>query len=84
MKIKRIEYDPRGGAAYIYFEDIKPGEATNQIAIPGGIVFDLDRDGRVLGIELLDGKIIDWLTDKEVVKNLERAHIPLVENPPLS
>ena len=54
-----VSYDPEADAAYIRMVDvIEDGEATAQVtARPDGgdaeFTLDLDRDGRLLGIEVL-------------------------------
>ncbi|GAB3162739.1 DUF2283 domain-containing protein [Microbispora hainanensis] len=55
----RIEHDRENNVAYIYLVDeIGEGEAVTQIEVEdddlrGEIVLDLDREGRLLGIEVL-------------------------------
>ena len=55
----RIEHDRENNVAYIYLVDeIGEGEAVTQIEVEddelrGEIVLDLDRDGTLLGIEVL-------------------------------
>jgi uncharacterized protein YuzE len=56
----RIEYDRDTDAAYIYFqEDVSGGGVSRTIsvdpqAINGMVNLDLDDDGRILGLEVLD------------------------------
>lgn len=55
----RITYDQEANAAYIYLEDsIPPGAAVSthvcDAGIEGGIHLDFDKDGRLLGIEVLN------------------------------
>jgi len=56
----RIEYDRDVDAAYIYFQDdIAAGGASRTIsvdpqAINGMVNLDLDDDGRIVGLEVLD------------------------------
>jgi uncharacterized protein YuzE len=56
----RITCDPDADAAYVAIaEPIGPGEACTQIWVHskrirgGDIILDLDRDGRLLGVEVL-------------------------------
>ncbi|WP_169953346.1 DUF2283 domain-containing protein [Microbispora sp. H11081] len=55
----RIDHDSENNVAYIYLVDeIGEGEAVTQIEVEddelrGEIVLDLDREGRLLGIEVL-------------------------------
>lgn len=63
----RITYDDQADAAYFQVVDsIGSGEACEQlgpIATPGGqgeVLMDFDREGRLLGIEVLNaGKVLD-------------------------
>jgi uncharacterized protein YuzE len=45
-----ITYDPEADAAYIQLD---PGEIVESEEVTAGIIFDYDREGRVLGIEVL-------------------------------
>lgn len=52
-------YDDTVDAGYISFDGIAPGEAARQIIVeddqlgPLSVILDVDRDGKLLGIELL-------------------------------
>ncbi|MQY05914.1 DUF2283 domain-containing protein [Actinomadura macrotermitis] len=61
----KVTYDGQANAAYIYFEDPvqagAPGSAVKMypcdpIAVGGMINLDFDREGRVIGIEILDAR----------------------------
>lgn len=58
----RIEIDRESDSGYIYFKEISPGEVKNTISLNGSLNVDLDSEGRMLGIEVL-----------EVSKNLPKA-----------
>lgn len=77
MKVKKIEFDVPSGSAYLYFEEIKEGQAYRQIEIPGGIILDLAKDWRILGIEILNPALAEGFRDEKVAHDLESAHIPL-------
>jgi uncharacterized protein YuzE len=49
----KVEYDPVADAAYIWFshEDIIETEEVSQ-----GIMLDYDKDGRIVGLEVLDAR----------------------------
>lgn len=47
----KIEYDPQADAMYIRLRD---GTVAESDEVRPGVVFDLDAQGRVLGIEMLD------------------------------
>jgi uncharacterized protein YuzE len=56
----RITYDPEANAAYIYLvQQIGIGGVAKSVPIegegidPADFVFDFDRDGRLIGIEVL-------------------------------
>lgn len=55
----RVTHDAEADAAYIYLADIEPGGAKASVAVEtgdaaaGGIVLDFDREGRLIGIEII-------------------------------
>ena len=55
----RITYDPQANAVYLYLTDepLTPGrttiQATNPPTVPGFVALDW-KDGRLVGIEILD------------------------------
>lgn len=53
----KIEYDPERDLLYIYFadSDIKSAET---ITIKPGVHADFDKDGKLIGIEVIDAKEI--------------------------
>ena len=54
-----ITYDADVDAAYIYLKnDITTGESVTQIMANSNIVLDFDRDGHLIGIELLRGDLL--------------------------
>lgn len=55
----RVRYDKLADAAYIYLTPQKPGSAVRTYAcdaraVNGHIQLDFDKDGRLVGIEVLD------------------------------
>jgi len=61
-KTLKVTYDAAVDAAYIYFADISPGGVArtyccNTNDIGGMVNIDLDSEGRLLGIEVLQAKI---------------------------
>ncbi len=50
----KITYDSEADAAYIYFKEISNGEVTQTISLNESINVDLDKNGKTLGIEILD------------------------------
>jgi len=49
-----IKMDKEADAAYIYFKEISPGEVVQTISLNDSINIDLDKDGKTIGIEILD------------------------------
>jgi len=50
----RFEYDKEADAAYIYLEDsIAEREAKKTIELNDNVIVDFDKDGKLLGIEIL-------------------------------
>ena len=50
----RTEFDKEADAAYIYFKEIENGEVAETISLNESINIDMDKNGKVLGIEILD------------------------------
>lgn len=55
----KVEYDKSGDSAYIYFREIGPGEVSstypcNPLEVNGMINLDFDKDGMLIGIEVID------------------------------
>lgn len=51
----KIEYDPERDLLYIYFADPQKKSAET-ITIKPGVYADFDKDGRLIGIEVIDAK----------------------------
>ena len=50
----KITFDKEADAAYLYFKEISEGEVEKTISLNESINIDLDKEGRTLGIEILD------------------------------
>ena len=51
----KFKYDKEVDAAYIYLEDsIKDGEADKTIELNDNIILDFDKNGKLLGVEILN------------------------------
>ena len=50
----KITIDKDADAAYIYFKEVSSGEVASTISLNDSINVDLDRDGKTIGIEILD------------------------------
>lgn len=53
----KIEYDPERDLLYIYFSEPET-KAAQTITITPGVLADFDRDGKLMGIEVLDASEI--------------------------
>ncbi|MEK6895026.1 MAG: DUF2283 domain-containing protein [Nanoarchaeota archaeon] len=49
-----MTYDKEADASYIYFKKIEAGEVARTIELNDSINIDLDKDGKILGVEILD------------------------------
>ena len=55
----KFEYDKKADAAYIYLEDsIAEGEAQKTIELNDNIIVDFDKNGKLLGIEILSASTV--------------------------
>ncbi|MFH1055604.1 MAG: DUF2283 domain-containing protein [Candidatus Altiarchaeota archaeon] len=51
----KVKYDSEVDAAYVYFNGkISPGEVKQTITLNNSLIVDLDRKGKLLGLEILD------------------------------
>ncbi len=50
----KFTLDGEADAAYIYFKEISPKEVVKTISLNESINIDLDSEGQILGIEVLD------------------------------
>lgn len=50
----KITLDKEADAAYIYFKEISDGEVANTISLNESINIDLDKEGKTIGIEILN------------------------------
>ena len=51
----KIEYDPERDLLYLYFAEPEK-KAAETVTIKPGVFADFDRDGKLLGMEILDAK----------------------------
>ncbi|MBS3151072.1 DUF2283 domain-containing protein [Candidatus Woesearchaeota archaeon] len=62
----KLEYDKEADAAYIYIKyPIKEGEAEKTIELNEDLIVDFDKDGKLIGIEILNASRV---IGKEVLK----------------
>ncbi len=65
----KFEYDKDADAAYIYLEDsIGEGEVKNTIELNNNFVLDFYKDGKLMGIEILDASSV---LHKEALVNVK-------------
>jgi uncharacterized protein YuzE len=50
----KIEFDKEADAAFVYFRDISAGEVKKTISLNEYLNIDLDSEGKILGIEILN------------------------------
>lgn len=50
----RLEIDADADAAYLYFKEIADGEVSKTISLNDAINIDLDKEGKAIGIEILE------------------------------
>lgn len=50
----KINYDSEADAVYIYLKEISEGEVAQTISLNDSINIDLDSNGVMIGIEILD------------------------------
>lgn len=50
----KITYDKEADAAYVYLKyPMEDGEAKKTVEISDNIIFDYDKDGKLIGVEIL-------------------------------
>ena len=60
----RLAWDGEVDAGYLALTEIRPGQAVSQRVVRnpvsgiGDVVLDFDREGRLLGIEFLDSRLL--------------------------
>jgi len=63
----KFKYDKEADAAYIYVEDsIKDGEVDKTIELNDNIIIDFDKNGKLLGVEILNASKI--LNKKSIIE----------------
>ncbi len=50
----KIDFDKQANAAYLCLKEIQPGEVKKTISLNESINLDLDLNGKILGIEVLN------------------------------
>lgn len=70
----KIEYDREANALYVYFREV---EVAKSKEVEEGVVVDLDAQGHIVGIEILD--VSHRLTTQELV-NVNIQNIPVEIN----
>ena len=71
----KIEYSKSADALYVYF---KQAEVARSKEIEQGVVIDLDADGHVIGIEILDASVRIGIRDLVNV-SIENLPVEMVE-----
>lgn len=77
MRIHGIEID-EAGIAMIYLDAPRPGLSIRQYElVPGKIIADVDKDGRIVAIEILDPKITQRYFGSTPDAIVEKYNIPV-------
>jgi len=66
----KITLDKEADAAYIYFKEISAGEVTNTISLNESVNIDFDKEGKTIGIEIIDAS-------KNLPLNTLKSAIPI-------
>ncbi len=70
----RMQYDKKADAAYIYLQyPIKEGESKNTVELKDNIFLDFDKNGKLLGVEILCASKI--LT-RQAILHAQTAYAP--------
>lgn len=67
----KIEYSKEADALYVYFREVNVAKSKE---VEEGVVIDLDQEGHIVGIEILDAS--KRLTARELV-NVNIENLPL-------
>lgn len=67
----KIEYSKRADALYVYF---KQSEVAKSRELEEGVVIDLDSEGHLIGIEILDASVRIGIPD---LVNVSIENLPL-------
>lgn len=54
----RVTHDHKRGMSYICLADHRSGTAVRQVHAGPDVILDFDADGHLLGVELLDRKLL--------------------------
>jgi uncharacterized protein YuzE len=54
MEMTNLTYDKESNVAYLYLKEISEGEVSQTISLNDSINVDLNSEGQVLGLEILD------------------------------
>ena len=54
MEMTNLTYDKESNVAYLYLKEISEGEVAQTISLNDSINVDLNSEGQVLGLEILD------------------------------
>lgn len=74
----KIVYDSKADAAYVYLKDsVKTGEVKQTITLNENLIVDLDKNGKLLGLEVLDAAAN--LT-KDAIKAFSQQKKPTVQS----
>lgn len=72
----RITYDPESDALYI---ELRSGQAEDSVDLEDGVTADLDGDGHVIGVEILDA---EERLGAEALSTVAIEHLPFTPREP--
>jgi len=78
MNIVGIDVDRQASTVYIYFSPPTPGISARQVNIGDSVIFDLSKDGELVGLEILDPRLSEQFTHEGTIQALGAAKIPVV------
>ncbi|HLF95043.1 MAG TPA: DUF2283 domain-containing protein [Planctomycetota bacterium] len=75
--IHSVDIDSKTGSSYVYFEPPQEGAAKRQVNIGDSVILDLGKDGRLVGMEILDPSLTAPLNIQDILRAFAEAHVPV-------
>ena len=76
-RVHAIQIDAKAGSAYLYFERPSKGTSYKQVNIADSLIFDFGKDGRLIGIEILDPRLAKEFAKRSARQALRRSRFPV-------
>lgn len=74
-RVHSIDIDAKSGSVYLHFERPRKGISAKQVNIGDSIIFDLGKDGRLVGIEILDPRLAEQFARKAARQALRSSRV---------